>query len=176
MTDLYTYQFSLSFDPTVLQASSFTPGDFLGGAVTAGGAIDNSLGRVSLVYSTLVSGLPGVSGTGSLGSISFQAIGSGNSAITFSDLLVLTLNTTSRWRHKNGAVSRAQIELILDALAKNKQSVADAAVARELARTHQRLTLPPGRPQKERQQGQQPEQIRRQLQLIRNKGKGNGSN
>ncbi|CAN7232853.1 metallophosphoesterase family protein [Rhizobacter sp. LjRoot28] len=28
------------------------------------------------------------------------------------DLLVLTVNTTSRWRHKNGVVSRAQIERV----------------------------------------------------------------
>lgn len=89
VTDLYTYQFSLSFDPTVLQASNVTPGEFLGGSVIAGGAIDNATGTISLIYSTLIGGVPGVSGTGSLGTISFQAIGSGNSAITFSDLLLL---------------------------------------------------------------------------------------
>lgn len=89
VTDLYTYQFSLSFDPTVLQASSVSLGDFLGGTYNSLGTIDNAAGTVSYVFSSLLGSISGVSGTGILGSVSFQTIGAGNSAITFSDVLVL---------------------------------------------------------------------------------------
>jgi len=89
VTDLYSYQFSLAFDPNVLQASSVTLGDFLGGTYNSEGIIDNAAGTVSFVFSTLLGSIPGVSGTGSLATISFQAIGSGNSSVTFFDTLLV---------------------------------------------------------------------------------------
>jgi hypothetical protein len=104
VTDLYSYQFSLSFDPTVLQASSVTLGDFLVGTTSSTGFIDNSAGTISFVYASLLGPIPGVSGNGSLGTISFQAIGAGNGAVAFTDTLLLdsatndiatTLNTGS---------------------------------------------------------------------------------
>lgn len=89
VTDLYSYQFSLAFDPTVLQASSVTLGDFFGGTFSSTGSIDNAAGTISFVFSSLVGAIPGISGTGSLGTISFQAVGTGSSALTFFDTLLL---------------------------------------------------------------------------------------
>lgn len=91
VTDLYSYQFSVKFDPTVLQASpdSVTLGDFLPGTFSSIGSIDNEAGTISYVFSSLVGAIPGVSGTGSLGTISFQAIGAGNSTVSFFDTLLL---------------------------------------------------------------------------------------
>jgi hypothetical protein len=89
VTDLYSYQFSLSFDPTVLQASSVTLGDFFGGTFSSTGSIDNAAGTISFVYSSLLGAIPGISGSGSLGTIAFQAIGAGNADIAFFDTLLL---------------------------------------------------------------------------------------
>ncbi len=86
VTDLYTYQFSFSFDPTVLQVTGVTASDFLGGETFAGD-IDNAAGKISYAAGTLIGPVPGVSGTGSLGTISFLAIGAGSSALTFSETL-----------------------------------------------------------------------------------------
>lgn len=88
--DLHTYRFTVSFDPTVLQATHVAmPGDFLDGNHPFAGLIDNSAGKIWYVFDSLVagSGLPGVSGTGTLISISFQAVGSGSVALSFSDTL-----------------------------------------------------------------------------------------
>ncbi|WBS04603.1 cohesin domain-containing protein [Pseudoduganella sp. SL102] len=89
VTDLYSYQFSLQFDPTVLQVSSVELGDFLGGTFNSTGSFDNAAGTVSYVFSSLLGAIPGVSGTGSLGTISFQAVGAGNSTVSFFDTLLL---------------------------------------------------------------------------------------
>jgi hypothetical protein len=91
VTDLYAYQFSLSFDASVLQASAVTLGDIFSGSSTAPvfGSIDNVAGTITYVANSLIGSIPGISGSGSLGTISFQAIGSGSSALTFSDVLVL---------------------------------------------------------------------------------------
>lgn len=91
VTDLFTYQFSLSFDPTVLRASSTAGGDIFSGstAVDLPGTIDNDAGMILLGFGTLIGSIPGVSGNGSLGKITFQAVGGGNSAITFSDVQLL---------------------------------------------------------------------------------------
>lgn len=91
VSDLYSYQFSLSFDASVLQASSVVLGDIFSGSSTfpSFGFIDNVAGTISFVGDTLIGSIPGVSGGGSLGTISFQAIGGGSSAVTLSDVLLL---------------------------------------------------------------------------------------
>ncbi|WP_165390753.1 cohesin domain-containing protein [Pseudoduganella lutea] len=93
VTDLYTYQFSLSFDPTVLQISSVVLGDIFSGYPTGpavSGYLDNAAGTLSYVAHSLVgASLPGVSGNGSLATITFQAVGAGNSALTLSDVLLI---------------------------------------------------------------------------------------
>lgn len=97
VSDLFTYQFSLTFDPTVLQANAASLGDFLnqgGTTFGAAGTIDNVAGTVTLFYNTLVGAIPGVNGTGSLGHITFDAVGTGISTLTFSDGLFLNSGAT----------------------------------------------------------------------------------
>jgi hypothetical protein len=72
LTDLYAYQFTLNFDPTVLQATSVTEGGFLltGGATFFDpGTTDNTGGTVSFVFDTLLGPGPGVTGSGLLATI-----------------------------------------------------------------------------------------------------------
>lgn len=92
VADLYAYQFTLNYDASLLQATGISEGAFLG----TGGptfwfvdGIDNTTGSISFVIGSLFGPEAGVSGSGSLASIAFQTIGSGNAALSFSDLLFL---------------------------------------------------------------------------------------
>lgn len=90
--DVYGWQFTLNFDPTLLQAVGVSEGAFLasGGATFFdGGTIDNTGGHVSFVADTLLSAVPGVSGDGVLASIQFNAIAAGTAALSFGDVLML---------------------------------------------------------------------------------------
>ena len=92
VSDLYGYQFSLSFDPSVLRATDVTEGSFLaaGGATFPGYAgIDNTAGSVSYVYNSLLGPSAGVSGSGTLAHIRFDVIGIGSTPLTFSNALFL---------------------------------------------------------------------------------------
>ncbi|WP_422011778.1 cohesin domain-containing protein [Roseateles sp.] len=92
ISDLSTYQFSVSFDPSLFQVTSVTEGSFLGTGGTTfsdGGSIDNSAGTISYVFNTLIGPIAGVSGSGTLATIHLNAIGVGTSALTFSDTLFL---------------------------------------------------------------------------------------
>lgn len=92
VSDLYGFQFTLSFNPAVLRALTVTEGAFLpGGGSTffSAGTIDNTVGRVSFVFDSLVGAIPGVSGNGTLASFSFATIGVGSSVLSFSDTLLL---------------------------------------------------------------------------------------
>ena len=95
ITDLYGYQFTLSFDAALLKAGGFKEGAFLGTAGTTfsdGGTIDNAAGTVSFVFNTLVGTGPGATGSGELARFSFDTFGNGNAALTFSDVLFLDAN------------------------------------------------------------------------------------
>jgi adhesin HecA-like repeat protein len=92
ISDLYAYQFDVSFDPTILNAVSSMEGSFLslGGATFfIPGTVDNSSGVVSATANTLISAVPGVSGSGSLGEFVFQAISSGVSSISVAGVQLL---------------------------------------------------------------------------------------
>ena len=92
VTDLYAFQFDLGFNPAVLQALSSSEGAFLPSGGTTffiPGAIDNSSGLISFIADTLIGPIPGVSGTGTLASISFSAFSAGTSALTLSNILFL---------------------------------------------------------------------------------------
>lgn len=99
--DLYGYQFSLSFNPAVLQATSVTEGSFLG---TAGstffgpGTINNTTGTISFVFDALIGPGPGATGNGVIANINFMAANAGFSTLGFSNVLaqnsdLATLNT-----------------------------------------------------------------------------------
>ncbi|MBC7940634.1 MAG: PEP-CTERM sorting domain-containing protein [Chitinophagaceae bacterium] len=94
ITDLYGYQFSLTFNPAVVQLTSVTQGAFLltGGATFFDDGTTTVPGTVSLVFGALVGPVPGVSGSGILTRFNFNAITVGNSALNFSDVLLLDSN------------------------------------------------------------------------------------
>ncbi len=90
--DLYGYQFSLSFNPALLQANGGTEGSFLsagGNTFFDAGTVDNSAGTVSYAFDTLLSAVPGVSGSGTLIHLNFTALSAGTAALNFSDVIFL---------------------------------------------------------------------------------------
>ena len=92
VTDLYAFQFNLGFDPSVLTATAITEGAFLpGGGPTLfiPGAVDNVAGTIAFTADTLVSLVPGLTGSGTLATVQFNALALGTSAITLSNIFLL---------------------------------------------------------------------------------------
>ena len=84
--DVYGYQFSLLFNPAVLQATSSTEGSFLpsgGSTFFVAGTVNNTLGAVNFTVGTLLGLLPGVTGNGTLATLSFNAAALGTSTLGF---------------------------------------------------------------------------------------------
>lgn len=76
VTDLYAFQFDVTFDPALFTASGVTEGAFLASGGTTffdGGMIDSTTGVISFVFNTLIGPISGVSGSGVLASIDFDA-------------------------------------------------------------------------------------------------------
>ncbi len=91
-SDLYAFQFDLAFDPALLNATATNEGAFLsavGGTNFFSGLMDNSLGVISFVSASLIGPIPGASGSGVLASITFDAIGIGQSALTLANRVFL---------------------------------------------------------------------------------------
>jgi hypothetical protein len=85
VTDVYDYQFDLSFNPAVLQATSVLEGAFLptGGATFfVPGTIDNIGGNITFNADTLLAAISGVSGGGTLVVLDFTALAPGTSDLT----------------------------------------------------------------------------------------------
>ncbi|MFN4116632.1 MAG: cohesin domain-containing protein [Inhella sp.] len=92
ISDLFAYQFSLSFDPSKLLLNNVSAGSFLSGAgstVFDGGVIDNGNGQLSFLYESLIGAVPGASGSGLLATLQFDVVGAGTSGLFFSDVLFL---------------------------------------------------------------------------------------
>jgi hypothetical protein len=92
VTDLYAYQFDVSFDPTVLSTTDVSEGGLLpsgGGTFFFPGAIDNVLGTLTLTSGSLEGPVPGVSGSGILANIVFTGVGFGASPVTLSNVVLL---------------------------------------------------------------------------------------
>ena len=92
VADLYAYQFDLTFDPTVLSAVSITEGDFLapgGSTLFVPGTIDNGAGSIRFTADTLIGSVPGMSGTGTLANVQFQAVAAGTSPLDLANVLLL---------------------------------------------------------------------------------------
>jgi general secretion pathway protein D len=90
--DLYAYQFDLFFDPTIISANSITEGLFLssgGSTFFIPGFIDNVAGTISFTANTLLTAISGVSGSGTLATVSFTALGAGESAVSVSGVTLL---------------------------------------------------------------------------------------
>jgi hypothetical protein len=92
VVDLYGYQFSLSFDPAILQATNVSAGPLLGsGGATFfdPGSIDNVAGTIAFVFDTLLGPVPGVSGSGVLAQLSFDVVAAGTTSLAFADALFI---------------------------------------------------------------------------------------
>lgn len=90
--DVYAYQFSLLFNPSVLQATGSADGSFLSSGGTTffvPGTIDNTAGSISFTIGTLLGQLPGVNGNGTLATLNFNVTGLGTSALSFTDGLLI---------------------------------------------------------------------------------------
>lgn len=88
---LTSWQFDLTYDPTILQANLVTEGPFLastgGPTVFSAGIIDNSTGLISLV-TNFYAGLTPPSGSGVLATLSLTALAEGSSPITASNVFL----------------------------------------------------------------------------------------
>ena len=92
VVDLYAYQFTLNFDPSLLSALAGTEGAFLpsgGSTFFLPGDIDNAAGSVSFVLGSLIGPINGVSGSGDLATFSFAVDQSGLASFSLSDVLIL---------------------------------------------------------------------------------------
>ena len=96
VSDLYAWQLDVSYGPAgLLGATTQTVGGFLGGGQTfGGGTADDSLATITAMFSSL-SGPLGVSGSGVLASLSFQALFEGSAAISLFNLQLLDSNLDS---------------------------------------------------------------------------------
>ena len=90
VTDLYVFQFDITFDPTVLEAVSISEGDFLsshGTTTGLAGTIDNTLGTITGTTCALT-GATGATGSGTLATITFNALADGTSNIVLSNVVL----------------------------------------------------------------------------------------
>jgi hypothetical protein len=95
VTDLYGYQFDLTFNPNILQAVSSSEGSFLssgGSTFFINGSNDNVGGTVSATADSLLSAVSGVGGSGQLAVFTFDAVGTGTSALAIQNELLLDSN------------------------------------------------------------------------------------
>ena len=88
VADLYGYQFDVLFNPALIEALSSTEGSFLnkgGSTFYIPGTNDNTGGSVGATADTLVTAVPGVTGTGNLAVLNFEALASGVSSVTIAN-------------------------------------------------------------------------------------------
>jgi hypothetical protein len=118
ITDLYAFQFDLSFDPTLLSAVSVVEGGFLpsGGATFfIPGSIDSVGGTVAATADTLIGAIPGVTGDGTLAEFEFTALAPGTSALSFANEILLdsSLNDiTANTTFQNGSVTIGSVSSV----------------------------------------------------------------
>jgi hypothetical protein len=100
VSDLYGYQFDLTFNPSVLQAVSSSEAPFLatgGSTFFVPGTNDNLGGTVFATANTLLTAVSGVNGSGELVVFTFDAIGTGTSTLAIQNetLLNSSINVIS---------------------------------------------------------------------------------
>jgi len=91
-SDVYAYQFDLTYDPTILQLTSIDEGPFLqsiGPTAFAPGGIDNTLGTATGTVDLFTGSGPGAAGDGTLATFNFQAISYGTSAVNLANVVLL---------------------------------------------------------------------------------------
>jgi hypothetical protein len=93
VADLYAFEFDLVFDPAILAAAGVTEGSFLpnsGTTVFIPGIIDNSGGTISAIADSLIGPIPGVTGTGTLATVLFDALAPGTGTLSLSSVILLS--------------------------------------------------------------------------------------
>lgn len=92
VVDLYSYQFTLNFNPAFMTALGTTEGAFLPSAGTTfflPGDIDNTTGSIAFVLGSLIGPIDGVDGSGDLATFSFEVEDGWLGDFSFSDVLFL---------------------------------------------------------------------------------------
>jgi general secretion pathway protein D len=104
VTDLYAFQFDLSFNPAVLIAQSVTEtGYFLSNGVSFfPGLIDNNTGSVSFIGDSLSGSGPGFSGSTILATAIFKAL-TGTTIVSPSNAVLLDSNLSDIAANTNSA-------------------------------------------------------------------------
>ncbi len=95
VTDLYAFQFDVSFDPTIISVVDVTEGAFLpngGSTFFIPGLIDNTAGTISFTADALIGAISGTSGSGTLAALNFQGLALGTSPVNLSNVIVLDSN------------------------------------------------------------------------------------
>jgi hypothetical protein len=103
VSNLFGFQFGLTFDPTVVQVVDVTEGSFLSSFCTGAPpdpctffspplTIDNATGIVDLLGATLA-GADVATGSGVLATLTVRGVGPGTSGLTLTDPLLLLLTT-----------------------------------------------------------------------------------
>jgi len=88
VTDMHSYGFDITYDPTILAYTSATEGTFLSesGAISTAfneGLEDDLQGKIIIAGSRLTVPATGVSGSGDLFTLNFNALAAGSTAISF---------------------------------------------------------------------------------------------
>lgn len=92
VSDLFAFQFDLSYDPAVLELLSISEGPFLpaaGSTIFVPGTIDNTAGTATVTADTLTGAISGATGSGELAIFSFKNLAQGNSALGLSNVALL---------------------------------------------------------------------------------------
>jgi Cohesin domain/PEP-CTERM motif len=92
VSDLYGYQFDVTFNPATFSSTGVTEGSFLataGSTFFSGGTVDNTAGTLSFVFDTLLGPGPGATGSGVLATLDFTTIGAGSGTFALANVSVL---------------------------------------------------------------------------------------
>jgi len=114
VSDLYAFQFDLTFTPGLLSAISITEGSFLSGggpATFLPGTINNATGTITFNAGTLIGPISGVNGSGTLVIIDFKALAAGTSPINIANITLLdsTLSSMSSTAANGAAMVSSQV-------------------------------------------------------------------
>jgi hypothetical protein len=95
--NLYLWQAGLTFNATILDALNFTEGSFLkqeGSTLWVSGTINNTSGIITYHAASRVGNVTGISGNGTLGTITFQVQQYGSSTLHLTDIILLDPSLT----------------------------------------------------------------------------------
>ena len=94
VSDLYAWQFDITFNPAVLSANNVTEGALFSsiGVFFSPGTIDNTAGTITFIGDSLSGPGPGISADGTLVQILFNSVNPGSSNVDLSNIILLDSN------------------------------------------------------------------------------------